>query len=65
MPRSRTYELRGQGKKEMYKIKTNTHLTLSYKNYLQNHHTPLRRDCICVREETKIYPYHLIPERDS
>ena len=30
-PRLRTYELRGQGKK----IKTNKHLTLSYKNDLQ------------------------------
>ena len=26
-------------KKEMYKIKTNTHLPLSYKNYLQNRYT--------------------------
>ena len=31
-PRSRTYELRGQGKKkEKYQITTNKHLTLSYK----------------------------------
>ena len=41
-PRLWTYELRGQvgKKKEKYKIKTNKHLTLSYKNYLQNCHTP-------------------------
>ena len=26
--------------KEMYKIKTNKHLTLSYKNYLQNRYAP-------------------------
>ena len=39
-PRSRTYELRDQGKKkEMTKIKTNKHLTLSYKNCLQKRHT--------------------------
>ena len=31
-----------KGKKSPYKIKTNKHLTLSYKNYLQNRHlTPL------------------------
>ena len=29
-----------KGKKEMYKIKTNKHLTLFYKNYLQNRHAP-------------------------
>ena len=35
-PRLRTYEPRGQGKKKAYtKSKTNKHLTLSYKNYLQ------------------------------
>ena len=34
-PRSRTYELRGQGKKkEMYKIKTNKQLTLSHKKII-------------------------------
>ena len=27
-------------KKEMHKIKTNKHLTLSYKNYIQNRHAP-------------------------
>ena len=37
-PRLRTYELRGQGKK-ITNIKTNKHLTLSYKNYLQKRHT--------------------------
>ena len=31
-PRLQTYELRDQGKKEMTKIKTNKHLTLTYKN---------------------------------
>ena len=30
----------GQEKKGQYKIKTNKHLTLSYKNYLQNPHLP-------------------------
>ena len=40
-PHSQTYELRSQGrKKNQYKIKTNKHLTLSYKNYLQNRHPP-------------------------
>ena len=38
---SQTYELCGQGKKIQYKIKANKHLTLSYKNYLQNRdHAP-------------------------
>ena len=35
-PHSWTYELCVQGKKSHYKIKTNKHLTLSYKNYPQN-----------------------------
>ena len=40
-PRSWMYELRGQGgKKKKYKIKTKTHLTLSYETYLQNQHAP-------------------------
>ena len=40
-PRSRTYKLRGQGKKkEMTKSKTNKHLTLSYKIYLQKRPMP-------------------------
>ena len=38
VPHSRTYELCGQEKKSQYKIKTNKHLTLPYKNYLQNRH---------------------------
>ena len=37
---SRTYEVRGQGKKSHYKIKTKKHLTLFYKSYLQNRHRP-------------------------
>ena len=40
-PRLRTYELRSQeGKKKYTQSKTNTHLTLSYKNYLQKCATP-------------------------
>ena len=34
-PHSRTYELRDHGKKNN-ETKANKHLTLSYKNYLQN-----------------------------
>ena len=29
-----------KGEKKIYKIKTNKHLTLSYKDYLQNRHAP-------------------------
>ena len=29
-----------KGKKDMYQIKTNKHLTLSYKNYLQKRYAP-------------------------
>ena len=32
IPRSRTYELRSQGEKNLYKFTTNKHLTLFYKN---------------------------------
>ena len=40
-PRLWTYELRGQGKKKAQsESKTNKHLTLSYKNYLQKWHLP-------------------------
>ena len=31
-----SFAVKGKKKKEMTKIKTNKHLTLSYKNYLQN-----------------------------
>ena len=48
-PRSRTYELRGHGKKkDMYQIKTNKQLTLSYKNYLQKRYTPPSFICVCL-----------------
>ena len=38
-PRSRTYDLHGQGKK-MHQTKTNKHLILSYKNYIQKRYAP-------------------------
>ena len=40
-PRSRTYELRGQGEIKAYtESKTDKHLALSYKNYLQKRAVP-------------------------
>ena len=35
-----SFAAKGGKKKEMYKIKTNKHLALSYKNYPQNRHAP-------------------------
>ena len=45
---------------KMYKIKTNKHLTLSYKNYLHNRHAPPKNDRkLCCGVKTQYWPKHL------